>query len=324
MQSNRRIPGGRWAARAGGVALALAVAACGSNRFAPPVAGFATAVGALEEAHRSGVAAARADTDAVLRLKLAAGPTPIELARSCRVPAGVSAAPCVVFAPTLLPAGEAQPQPLLAEQNLAKARPAARALRDYAAALAALTEAKDRAAYDSAAAAVQGQVEVLAATASAAAPEALLVPLVTKPLLWLVGEALDAEREAMLRRAVPAAAPHVRTLARMLGDGLLEVQQARMAALWEAADLRTRGDGRRPGGPALPRYEAASVTLAALNPIRASNPQAAAEALIAAHDRLAGALADPAANAAALAAAVGDFARQADETRTAFAKAGQS
>ena len=92
------------------------------------------------------------------------------------------------------------------EMDSTKTMAALRALRNYAHALEAVTNAADRTAFDSAVAQLAGSVGALAKNAGMVAPGAsTIAPVAVNALGWLVGTALDQERFDALKAGVTAA-----------------------------------------------------------------------------------------------------------------------
>ena len=214
-------------------------------------------------------------------------------------------------------------------------------LKDYAKALAAVTNAADRAAYDAAVGQLSSSISSLAAAASAAAPAAALAPAAVNLFGWVVGTALDQQRYESLRAAVlivdtpmpyPDGTPAVPTpgpktdaerkrelerlnkrkpihiVATTFGKGLLALSVARQEWLFEEGrNLTYRLGSQLTEAAYKQRLSDAQAVVVAINALRKSDPMAAANDLADAHDALAEAIRNPKNGYADLLTALGAF-----------------
>ena len=214
-----------------------------------------------------------------------------------------------------------KPPPALQRADLLKA------LDNYSAALAAVTNAQDRADFDNAAAKVSAAVGALAQSApgpygAAAAP---VTKASTNAALWLVGQDLDYRRLHELQNATRIACEPIQVLADALGVVLEEQRDARLRGLYVLLVRKTQAlnrAGATPGvtdqayGAAIDDAEAAAD---AFQTVRATDPHATARALRDAHDKLVVAVRNNDGEFAALVASLQIFTQRADDLATAAA-----
>lgn len=206
------------------------------------------------------------------------------------------------------------------EKDHAKVTEALAKLKAYANALAAITNAADRAAFDAAvhdlSGAVGGMTEVFDSVAlRASGVLSKLVDLVG----WVAGNALDQQRYDVLVASVAKVKPHFRAAIGPLGAGLRTLQTARRGALMQQIlFLGTWLETRHGDAETRVAVIAAQAAFAALNTVRAADPVAAASDLAEAHDALAVALADPKPDAGKLLAKVAAFTSKARALDKAF------
>ena len=171
----------------------LSLGACSPYPFSKEVSGISTGVDQVSTGFTAGYAALMADRAASAQYQLTARRSKASLAASCGVPVGKSPdsqLPCVVF-----PAGDTPPGLTKVEQKRDKIMGTLTGLQNYAHALAAVTNAADRAAYDAAVAQLSGAVGALAKNADAAAPGlSTIAPAAVNLVGWVVGTALDQQR----------------------------------------------------------------------------------------------------------------------------------
>ena len=208
------------------------------------------------------------------------------------------------------------PAPLSDTAIFREVAPNVEALSRYAAALAAVANAKDREALTAAQAklrtAVQGFAsEAAGKTVPAVGPAVDLLSSLTVALL-------DQQRYDILRAGVTAAKGPVADLGRTLSVALGGVWMQRATALRRTAsnDAESLGSGKE--YPA--RLKKLREKVAALEALRGNNPAIAAADMVAAHDALAYALLDDARQVEAVATAVATFLAHASAAREAFAR----
>jgi hypothetical protein len=205
------------------------------------------------------------------------------------------------------------------------------ALLDYSHALAAVTNAADRAAYD---AAVAKLADSLKGLASAAGPSGAgmgtAVAAGVNILGWLVGTALDQQRFDSLKAAVNAVGMRpadggdtpMKVITNAIGDGLEVANYQRLNTLNDEMN----GDRVRLG-PSLTdaayrqRLDDALALATSIQALREADPRGTTDALNAAHEALVKAVNDPSRNLPALVKALTDFSDKAQALQTATSKA---
>lgn len=187
----------------------------------------------------------------------------------------------------------------------------------YAQGLKAISNASDRTEFDAEVAKLKKSLEALAALVPGlGVGGAAAIGGGINLLGWLVGTGLDLQRYETLRKTVtlvnsPVGANDQRPLDTLGGAMLIELLQMqtdrRNVLFAEAAEIR-RGLGPGLGEPTYrARLADLEDVLAKLEAVRKSDPTAAVEGMVAAHDALAKALNDPGNQAEAVAKAVGEF-----------------
>lgn len=182
-----------------------------------------------------------------------------------------------------------------AEEPLTRAG-VVKAMATYTAQLAAITNAKDRADFDSAAtkasAAVGGLAKSVGTVTAAAAPVEPLAKAASNAGLWLVGQALDHQRLRQLQYSVEAACQDVHILSEVLGEILEKQKLGRLAALQAILRARIRAANSVPkSGPDSAKKYGAAVEEAyqavdAIRILQASDPIGTMAKLRDAHDDL--------------------------------------
>jgi hypothetical protein len=296
------------------------LAACSPYSYPKEVSAISTGVDQLSDGFTSGYAALAADRTAQVQLDLTSARAKVTLPKSCSNPQ--SQLPC-----TLYRFGGTEPTLSAIEQDRDKTMVALGVLKDYAHALAAVTNAADRTSYDAAVAQLSGAVGALAKNADAVAPGVSTVaPAIVNIVGWLVGTALDQQRFDSLKAAITAVGTPqangnipINTVAMTLGDGLLALSTERQTVLGNEADALVK-----PLGPSLSdaayrqRLSDAQAVVVVLDGLRRADPIAAAKGLVKAHKALVAAVNDPSRNYPALLKAVGDFVDQATALQTAL------
>jgi hypothetical protein len=306
--------------------LLLCATGCSPYNYSKEVSDFSTGVDKLSTAFTSGYDGLEGDHASTLQVKAADTRAPLTLSPSCGAPynAKDNSDPCgLVFRGP-------PPKPTNEEAILAKERAdtlvAVKVLKDYAKALAAVTNAADRADYDSAVGKLASSVTSLVAAAGAAMPAAAaaapLAGAAVNLFGWLVGTALDEQRFETLKTAVnevnkplPGSTDAnkdqrrpIHIVTDTLGKGLAALRDARQVVLYKEADMQAKGLNGSLSDPAYKqRMSDTQTTLAALNALRKADPKGAAKDLAKAHDELVTAVNDPSRSRASLAKAIGDF-----------------
>ena len=305
----------------------LSLGACSPYPFSKEVSGISTGVDQVSSGFTAGYAALTADRAASAQYQLTSRRSKASLAPSCGVPVGTSAAsqlPCVVF-----PAGDTPPGLAKIEQERDKIMGALTGLQNYAHALAAVTNAADRTAYDAAVAQLSGSVGALAKNADAAAPGlSTIAPAAVNLVGWVVGTALDQQRFDSLKAAVnavdkpltPGGANPIHVVAGTLAIGLEDLGNARREILRrEAVAMASTLGSALKDAAYRQRLSDLQAVLTVLDGLRHSDPAGTTSGLEQAHDALVKAVNDQTRQYAALLKAVGDFADKAATLRSAFA-----
>lgn len=229
--------------------------------------------------------------------------------------------------------GKDAPQLSDAEQTQAATLKAVKRLKDYANALAAVTNAADRTAYDAAVAQLSGAVGTITTPLDAVEPGfSTLAPAAVNVVGWLFGTALDQQRYASLKRAIttvglPVADDKnkdpdspIRIVTRALGKGLRMLKIARLEVLQNELYDLTRGLNERSWSDDAyrSRLTDSQTTLATIVALRRSDPTGVASDLADAHDKLVLAVSDPTNNYTALIKALGDFTDKVNALHTAL------
>jgi hypothetical protein len=183
-----------------------------------------------------------------------------------------------------------------------------KALKDYAQALVAVTNAADGAAYNAAVAQLAWAVGTIGKDASPQGAAATIFA----PVAVTDGTALDQQRLDSLKAGIIAADTPISYLATVAGAGLFALELARQEALVEEVNILTRRLGPSMTGAAYQQtLSDAQGVVDVLDGLRKADPTAVAAGLVKAHEALVAAVNDPSRNYPSLVAAVGDFADQA-------------
>lgn len=299
----------------------LGLASCSPYSYSKEVSAISTGVKNLSDGFASGYTGLASDRAAQAQLGLTDMRTKVSVAASCDDPN--SQLPCVLYR-----FGDTPPALTAIEQVRSKTADVLAVLKGYADALAAVTNATDRTAYDAAVVQLSGAVGALAKTADPAAPGVSTVaPALVNLGGWLVGTALDQQRFNSLKVGITAASTlqdngktPIDTVATTLGSGLLALSLQRQAILSNEVDALIK-----PLGPSLTaaayqqRLNEAQEVVAVLDGLRKADPTAAAAGLVKAHAALVAAVNDPTRNYSSLLKSVGDFTDRAAALRTALA-----
>ena len=311
------------------------IAGCSSPyQFSNDIGSFGTGADAVSSAYITGYRNLANDHQTYQALIFADTSAKIKLADSC-APGQVGALPCDFM---INRQGEPQPSPPdpAVETNRKGTLDALKVLTDYAHALQAVTNAADRAAFNSAAARLNASVTALGKAAGpqgAAASAAFSAGF--NIFAWVFGQALDQQRFDTLKQAVNlAAGPEqlvapgqwvcpehsfcpVRSVASGLEILLGLVSQARQQVLYD-----TTKELIKPLGPGyknyMPRLATANQTKALLAQLEQAKPSQVTDALVKAHNALRDAVNDPEQSFSNFATEVGQFAGLAEALKNAL------
>jgi hypothetical protein len=319
--------------------LALTVTAgCSSPyQFSNEISSFSTGVNNVSSAYTAGYSNLTNDRHTLQTLTFDDMSAKLILADSCIPGRSKAASPCDFYR-------QGDPQPSLSDPDLIKLaadRPKTleyiKVLTDYAHALQAVTNAADRAAFNSAASRLNASVTALAknagpqgAAASAAFSAAFNI------FAFVVGQALDQQRFDTLKQGVNLAAGTgqldsrgkwscgrglfcpVRIVGLFIGTQLDALSQKRQSVLYDTAKALSK-----PLGPGYKNYTvreaSAEQTLGVKNQLEQTNPASqVTTALIEAHDKLRNAINDPEQDFSNFATAAGQFVSLAEALKTAL------
>jgi hypothetical protein len=302
-------------------------------QFSHEISSFRTGVDDVSSAYTTGYNNLANDRQTYQALIFGDTSAKLKLTTSCN-PAAPSALPCDFYR-------QGEPQPSPSDPALESSRPktlgALKVVTDYAHALQAVTNAADRAAFDSAASRLNASVTALLAKvpnpAVAASGAAFSVGF--NVFAWVFGQALDQERFDTLKQDVNLAngplqrddhkglaCPEqsvcsVQSVAKGLGTELDAISQARQLVVYDTVNALIK-----PLGPGYKNYTArqaaASQTKALLIQLEQTNPSRVTDALIKAHNALRDAVNDPKQSFSNLATAVGQFAGLAEALKNAL------
>ena len=229
---------------------------------------------------------------------------------------------------TLYRFGDNPPALSRIEQTRAQTTAYLTALKHYAQALVAVTNAADRAAYNAAVAQLASTVGTITKAAGPqGAAAGTVTPAAVNLIGWVVGTALDQQRFDSLKAGVIAVSmpladgktTPIGYVATVAGAGLFALALAQQDVLGRELDVLSQSLG-----PSLTdamyrqRLADAEAVVAVLEGLRETDPTATAMGLVTAHDALVEAVKDPDRNFAILVKAVDDFANQTAALHTAL------
>lgn len=288
------------------------LSACSPYAYSDHTQKLSTAMAAIDTAYQQNAQQIIADRKLQSRLSWVAEKSPLVLTPGCVDTTGTArTGPCEVVpegekVSVIDPPSKSAPAASTGDVCEVVARPAStpapeaakvaapltsaalvKALDDYAAALAALTKAQDRADFDSAA------DKLSAAVGGLAGPTAgPLAKASSSMLLWLVGQDLDYRRLRELRIATAAACEPIHTLEGPLERALVTQRHARLLVLGNILVLDMQAVKHARANPRVTDYEydaaieKAQAAADAFEAERATDPQATAQALSKVHDEL--------------------------------------
>jgi len=303
------------------VLLALSAAtmasACSPYLYKSEIANFQFGVTDLTTAYQSGLKNVSTERAALQKLQWTPPRATVSLTDGCALPALIVAS-TDDSVPCALQPKEKGMRISQAPRQAVSAMPILDALRDYASALATITNAEDQAALESAASQLQGSVSSLATASKVELPKELgaLGSLVTT-----AGAAtLNQRRFQMLKNGVTAANDSVAVLGKAMGEAFNQMRKARADTV-----LLTATTMANQLGPAQSDVDYAA-SLAALQAkvdtietLRRVDPAVAANDMVIAHAELAKALNDDSRQIGAVVSALKTFKDKAEAVHDAFA-----
>jgi hypothetical protein len=307
------------------------VAGCSPYSFSKETAAMSDGVNKISDAFSTGYSSLAADRANRVQTTILDSRERVRVAPICQVSDAKHDGTelCALYV------GKDEPRLAPAEQTHPDTSKAIKRLKDYANALAAVTNAADRTAYDAAVAQLSGAVGTITTKLDAVEPGiSTLAPAAVNVVGWLFGTALDQQRYASLKRAIttvglPVADDHnkdpdspIRVVTRAFGKGLLMLKISRLGVLQNELAALVRGLNERGlGNDAYrSRLTDSQTTLATIVALRQSDPTGAASDLADAHDALVLAVSDPTKNYTALVKALGDFTDKVSALHTALTK----
>ena len=195
--------------------LFLLIGCSSPYQFSREIGDFSSGVDRVSNAYVAGYDNLTSDRQTYRDLVFADASAKLKLANGC-IPGGVNALLCDFYRQ-----GESQPSP--SDPALAASRQrtldALSALQNYAHALQAITNAADRAAFNSAAARLNAAVTALLEKVPnpAVAASSAVFSASFNVVAWVFGQALDQQRFETLRHDVNLAVAPVRSIAKGLG-----------------------------------------------------------------------------------------------------------
>jgi hypothetical protein len=203
-----------------------------------------------------------------------------------------------------------------------------KAVDNYIAALAAVSNAQDRTDFDNAAAKVSAAVGTLVQTAAGATPAApaagtagAVAKATTNAVLWLVGQGLDYQRLQELRRGTEAACEPMHVLSKAIAVVLEEQRGNRLDGLRTLVILEVQAVNMLGARATAQAYGSAiddsQAAANAYQTVRVTDPQAMGQALSDAHDALVVAVRNNNGEFAALVASLEAFGQRVGDIATA-------
>ena len=270
--------------------------ACSPYVYKDEITNFSSGVTALNSSYQTGHEASDANALQQQQAGYAASRLRLRLLSGCLDSALIDpSTPCLI-----VPANAtAPPPPTLRQKAIADAAPDFAALKSYADALAAVTNAADDTTLTQATQSLSTAVDSLqGATARLAPSTAAAGTIVTQATSFLglaITTYLDFRRYAALRDKVPGADNAIQTISKTVRAALQAIKQVQLAALVDDL-LVSQAPFLKPsiGGLSQAQYQtqlaAFQAKVTAFNQARAADPAAAVDAMVTAHKQLADAL----------------------------------
>jgi hypothetical protein len=222
------------------------------------------------------------------------------------------------------------PTPSPVQKNLADAAPAFNALKSYAAALTAVTNAADDTALKTATQGLTTAASGLAGAVAKIDPDAKAAGSLVTPVGSLIGQGisiyLDQRRYAVLKATVPAMDSNVAVLGQTVEAALLDIRAQQLAQLEtdlldKVQPLKLQTVGKLSESDYQSKLAALETQVAAFNLARATDPATTVTAMVNAHHQLSQALQADTGQATAVLTAAESFATAAEQLQTAVATA---
>lgn len=318
----------------GALLLIAGATACSPYSFSSEVASMSSGVDKLSEAFTSGYDNLAGDLATKGQIEMTAKRRKLLLAGACD--GDGAARPGSTLVCGIYMAGSDEPTLTSLQLKRAETMQAVQRLKKYANALAAVTNAADRTAYEAAVSQMSAAVGTLAGPANLAAPGVgVLAPAAINLVGWAFGTALDQQRYDTLRTSInrvgqplpdkdhPLPQSPIRVATQTLGEGLQVLAVARIQALSREADILIIGLNNRTWSDEAYRKQLgeAWTATATVEALRRSDPEGAAADLADAHDKLVMAVNDPGQNYGSLLKALGEFGEKVSAVQAAMTAA---
>jgi hypothetical protein len=316
--------------------LLLGATACSPYSFSSEIASMSNGVDKMAESFSSGYGGLANDLATASQVEMATKRQRVLPARACTDEVDALRSDTQVCALHM----QGTPAPALTDVELQRTQTmdSVQVLKKYANALAAVTNAADRTAYDAAVGQLSGAVGTLTAAASPALPVGMIAPAAINAMGWVFGMALDQQRYDSLRTAVnrvgkplpdqanPNPSSPIREVTGTLGEGLSLLTNARIKALRREVGLLLVRLNDRPSGDDIYRKQLAEAwsVAATIEALRRSDPRRAVADLAVAHDKLVEAVNDSGRSYASLLKAVGEFGEKISAVHAAMTAASSS
>lgn len=302
--------------------ICLCAVGCSPYVYKDEINGFSTGVDSLSSAYTSGITEANKANNDNLKQALVRDRSNVAYTEGCtpscweKSPPNVCTSKGTPKSCTVTVIGETPPSQSAIAQVAAENAPKCLVLKNYAKALAAITNSADQDALDSAQADLKVAVGALATKAGL--PDGgsdLVVSIFNDVTAW----GLDTRRYQVLKSTVTKAHPSVAVVGQACGQGLDALRADRGYALFQAGSALQQNLGHQTN-PALyaERIDIVMGYASTLDQLRQSNPTGAANEMVVAHEKLRDALQDDNRQIEPVARAVGSFVEKASALRSAF------
>ncbi|MDR3632144.1 MAG: hypothetical protein P4L42_17630 [Desulfocapsaceae bacterium] len=279
------------------------ISACSPYVYNQEISGFSTGVNATVASYQSGQ---QSLSGLVLQDKQAdyvKAKTRLTLQEGCldanALPPGLPECGVVPFSGDPSPFTQTTQNDLRLQAQVARAAQVFNALKIYAAALTAVTNAADDTSLKQASQDLGTAMGTFSTATAAVAPEAPQTAAVIDSATNLIGQGLsgylDEQRYRALKASVPAMDVSVAAMGKTMTDALLSIRQMQLAHMADdmislAEPFETGAAGKLSQAEYQDRLTALESKVAAFNQARAGDPRATISALVEAHRQLAAAL----------------------------------
>ena len=305
--------------------VAVLLSACSPYAYNREIASFANSVDTIASTHQTGE---QAITTQIAQQRLAAHAAardPLNLLPGCDSVDPTGNPPKLEDCAVVRLDEKHAPPPILAQVHLANDDPLFAALKAYAAALAAVSNATDNATLSQATQGLTSAIGGLAGAVAKVSPTELSTTLVTSAggsLGQGISLYLDSRRYAVLHDIVPAVDPAIVTLGKTVEADLRLIRAHQIAQLQKdlhaaAAPFLPDSVGSLNESDYGAKLSALQAKVAVFNQARAADPRAIAEGMVNAHHQLAVALQGDSGQIAPVLTAVTSFSAAAGQMKAA-------